>query len=122
MSKGFVLVVEDDPDGQEVINTILQHHHFLVHTAATAESAIELLEQHRYALAVLDLSLPKMDGWKLLQWIKNHPDTTQLPCIAITAYHSADVAAKALAAGFLSYLPKPLEPAAFINEVRAFVR
>jgi DNA-binding NtrC family response regulator len=56
-----------------------------------------------------------MDGWALLAVVQQ--GSPYLPCIAVTAFHSADVAVKAIEAGFVAYFPKPLDPASFVQEL-----
>src|SRR5260221_9983880 len=113
MTDWRVLVVEDDPDGQEVVSRILRHHKIANDVAPDGETAVEMLAKTRYTALVVDLALPNIDGWQLLDIIKNSPDSAQTPCIAVTAYHSTDVAVKAIQAGFAAYFPKPLDATSF---------
>lgn len=119
MSDPHVLVVEDDPDGQEVVTRILRHHRITADVANSAEEALQLLTSHRYNLAVLDLALPAMNGWTLLERIKSDPHHQTMPCVAVTAFHSAEVAVQAIQAGFVAYFPKPLEATSFVRELEA---
>lgn len=117
----YVLVVEDDPDGQEVVQRLLRHHGIRFDAAMDAESALELLSHQTYTVAVLDLALPLMDGWSLAKRIKNNPRTAHIPCFAITAFHSSDVTNKFLENGFAGYFPKPLNPVSFVQEIKQVV-
>ncbi len=112
-----LLVVEDDPDGQEVVLRVLRHHKIAVDMAYTAEDALDMLAENAYTGAIFDLALPGMDGWSLLETVRNNASTADMPCVAITAYHSADVAVKAIQAGFAAYFPKPLETVSFVREL-----
>ena len=109
MTNWRILVVEDDPDGQEVINRILHHYGLAVDMADTGANALSLLDQADYNLAIIDLALPVMDGWELLTAIRDRPHSAEMPCVAVTAFHSAEVANSALQAGFTAYLQKPVE-------------
>jgi CheY-like chemotaxis protein len=113
-----LLVVEDDPDGQEVVARMLRHYHIAADVVYTAEDALDMLATYQYSGAVFDLALPGMDGWSLLESVQSNADTAALPCVAITAYHSADVAVKAIEAGFVAYFPKPLETQSFVRELQ----
>lgn len=117
MSNWHVLVVEDDPDGQEVVSRILRHHSMTVDVAPTGEDAFEFLANNNYDLAIIDLALPAIDGWKVLESIKSSPELSAIPCVAVTAFHSSDVAVKAIQAGFAAYFPKPLEATSFVKEL-----
>jgi CheY-like chemotaxis protein len=112
-----ILVVEDDPDGREVVGRILRFHHLTVDTANDAEEAIEMLESNRYSAVIIDLALPGMDGWGLLKTIQQNSSTKYLQCVAVTAYHSVETAVKAVESGFAAYFPKPLEATSFVREL-----
>ncbi len=110
-----LLVVEDDPDGQEVVSRLLTYRKVQHDTAGNAEDALKQLDNRTGV--IIDLNLPGMDGWTLLQQIRNNPQTADLPCVAITAYHSAELAVKAIESGFVAYFPKPLDTTSFVREL-----
>ena len=111
MSDKRILVVEDDPDGQEMVTTILQHMNFLVDTADDGEQASHILfdSDSQYDAVIIDLALPGKDGWDLLGEILNTPSTEDLLCIAVTAFHNSKLREQALRAGFTAYFPKPID-------------
>src|SRR5258706_5183289 len=104
-----VRVVEDDPDGQDVVQRILRHHRIGFEAAYDAETALDMLDKGHYTLAVIDLALPGIDGWELLKAIRSDPQTAAMPCVAITAYHSSEVILEAGRNGFAAYFAKPLD-------------
>jgi CheY-like chemotaxis protein len=112
-----ILVVEDEPDGQEVITRLLQHYDIGADIVGTAEEALDLLSWHEYSAAVIDLALPHMDGLSLLQTIRSTPQTAALPTVVCTAYHSSLVKRQALEAGCNAYLTKPLDGKYFLAEL-----
>src|SRR5687768_9118192 len=105
MDERRILVVEDDLDGQEMVKTILQHLEFEVDTADDGEQAPQILFDSGavYDAVVIDLALPGKDGWELLRDILDHPETSSVPCIAVTAFHSSKLREAALQAGFTAY-------------------
>ncbi|MEP7285314.1 MAG: response regulator [Chloroflexota bacterium] len=117
MTNRRILVVEDDMDGREVVQHILRYHNIPADIVSDGEAAIEQLVLQDYAAAIIDLSLPKIDGWTLLSTIRSDPKTAKMPCVAVTAFHSAEVAIKAIEAGFVAYFPKPLDPTSFVREL-----
>lgn len=121
MNSWYVLVVEDDPDGQEVVTRMLRHHGIPAVMADSGETAITLLNDVQYTAAVIDLALPGIDGWTVLKAIRQNPNTANLPCVAVTAFHSADVAVKAIQSGFNAYFPKPLDATSFVRELQRVV-
>ncbi|GAB4515696.1 MAG: response regulator [Anaerolineae bacterium] len=111
MADKRILIVEDDPEGQEVITTVLRHLKFNVDAANDGEQASDILFNSGavYDAVVIDLALPGKDGWELLHEILEHPDMEGLPCIAVTAYHTSKLREEALRAGFTAYFPKPVD-------------
>lgn len=111
MSEKHILVVEDDPDGQEMITTMLQHMKFEVVTADNAEEASQILADSAamYKAVIIDLALPGKDGWELLYEILANPATANLPCIAVTAHHTSKLREETIRAGFVAYFSKPID-------------
>jgi CheY-like chemotaxis protein len=112
-----ILIVEDEPDGQEVMAGLLGQFKIAADAVGTAEEALDRLSQYDYTAAVIDLELPRMDGLALLKAIRNNPTTANLPCIVCTAYHSSLVKRQAIEAGCNAYLTKPLDDQFFVNEI-----
>jgi CheY-like chemotaxis protein len=121
LSKWHVLVVEDEPDGQDVVAQILELYKISTDAVETAEDALARLEQTEYTAAIIDLNLPAMDGIELVRQIRAHTVLSALPCIAITAYHTSAVKQQALASGFDAYFAKPLDDTAFARELERVV-
>ncbi len=116
MKNWQLLVVEDDPDGREVVGRILRYHRIPFNATANAEDALQMLDSQECTGVIIDLNLPGMDGWSLLGEIKKNPHIAHLPCVAVTAYHSAELAVKAIEMGFVAYLPKPFHATALLRE------
>ena len=114
-----ILVVEDDPDGQEVVATILEHLNLSIDVASNvAEAEAFLFDSDRvYQAAILDLALPDKNGWELLAEILDHPKTANLPCIAVTAYHTSKLREDAIRAGFTAYFAKPIDATSFARRL-----
>lgn len=123
METGRVLVVEDDLHGRNVVRTVLESAGISVDQAGDAHEAAGFLDQaNAYSAVVIDLSLPEVSGWQLLQMIRANPTHSDTPCIAITAYHSSKVAQEALEAGFVAYIPKPIQVKTFADSVKRYWR
>ncbi|HRF98562.1 MAG TPA: response regulator, partial [Aggregatilineales bacterium] len=88
MAEKRILVVEDDPDGQEMVTTMLQHMNFAVDTADNGEQASHIIFNSgiKYSAIIIDLALPGKDGWELLGEILHDANTHSIPCIAVTAF------------------------------------
>lgn len=119
-----ILVVEDDPDGQEVVSTILEHLNVSFDVAGNVADAERLLfsSEVAYHAAIVDLALPDKNGWDLLYDILNHPKTNSLPCVAVTAYHTSKLREDAIKAGFTAYFAKPIDATSFVRRLEDILR
>jgi CheY-like chemotaxis protein len=88
-----------------------------VAAAYTAEEALQILRNMQPTVAIIDLALPAMDGWGLLQAMRSDPALSDVPAVAMTAYHSTNVAQEAIAAGFAAYFPKPINARTFVEDL-----
>ncbi len=103
-----ILVVDDDLDFLEIIKRILGNKGYEVGTAPSAGEAITQLEERSYNVAILDISLPDVDGTELLsRFLEMHPD---IIAIMLTGHSSVQNAIKSLNRGAFAYLEKPLDP------------
>ncbi len=117
MDNLHALVIEDEADSADVVARILQFHRISYAVAASAEEALDMMEPEKPTLLIVDLALPGMDGWEFLKTVRDNPATAHLPAVAVTAYHSTNVAQEAIKAGFDAYFPKPIEATSFVREL-----
>ena len=116
-----VLVIEDEEDSMELVQGILSHYGIQSIGASTGEEALTLLEQETPTLIIVDLALPGIDGWGLLKILKNNRELSQVPRVAITAYHTAELATEAIEQGFDAYFSKPIEATSFVRELQGII-
>ncbi|MCU0476092.1 MAG: response regulator [Anaerolineae bacterium] len=122
MRDWHVLVVEDDPDGQEVVSTILEHLNIRTTVAANAEDAERFLFGGTpFNAVIVDLALPGKDGWELLRDILANPQTANIPCVAVTAFHTSKLREEAIQAGFSAYFAKPIDSTAFARRLESLM-
>ncbi len=114
-----VLIVEDDPDGQALVSHVIGHLNIPHEVVGDAERASKKLFEAgaTYHAVIIDLALPGKDGWELLADIRDNPKTSNLTCIAVTAFHTSKIRGEALRAGFDAYFPKPLDAVNFAQEL-----
>jgi len=118
MSQMIVVLVDDDPDNLNMLHDILALQGINTIRAASGRECLALLGTVAPAAIVVDLEMPEMDGWGLLSKIRGNPATAGVPVMAITAYHSPNVAQKAIEAGFSAYLSKPIRAEEFLSRLR----
>lgn len=108
MERKRLLIVDDEKNIRLTLARALEIENLEVETAAYAEEALFKLGQGEYALLLVDIELPGMDGMTLLQQIRQkHPST---PVMIITAYGSAESIAEAMKLGAVDYVQKPFSP------------
>ena len=114
----YVLIVDDNVDGLEVLRGFLEYHGAFVRAAPTASFALEILEHATPDLIITDLAMPGTSGAKLLTKIRKRVGGLAIPVVALTAYpeHYARSAAR-----FDAYLTKPLEPKTFFRVVAPLI-
>jgi CheY-like chemotaxis protein len=112
-----VIVVEDTYDDIQLASAILTYHGVDVKVAINGIECLKLLEDINPTMIITDLSMPEMDGWEMLSQIRSNKLTSHIPVIAVTAYDSVDVAYDAANAGFDAYIPKPLSPRTFVDNL-----
>ncbi|MEL6525600.1 MAG: response regulator [Chloroflexota bacterium] len=119
MSARPVLVVEDEPDAQEMIASLLTFIDIDCDRASDGNEALSLLEENNYHIAVIDIGLPNMDGLALIHAIRE--TNTNLRCVAISAFHSSRLKQDTLTAGFDVYLPKPIVQEDFLKMIQQWL-
>ena len=111
-----MLVVEDDEDVREAVATILSDEGYLVVTACHGREALELLERGaRPCLVLLDLMMPVMDGWEVLEEMQHHAWMSTIPVIVLSASRDAGPPAP----NVRRYLKKPVGLDVLLREVEA---
>jgi two-component system, cell cycle response regulator DivK len=122
MTKGRILVVEDNERNLKLVRDVLAFAGYEVFEARTAEAGIDSARLHRPHLVLMDLQLPGIDGTQALRELKGDPRTAAVPVVAVTAFAMRDDRDRGLRAGFDGYLEKPISVAALPDQVRAFLR
>lgn len=112
-----ILVVEDEFDSQQLVSRVLKHFQVQVHIVNNGLECVNALLSLAPTLVIMDLAMPKMDGWETLAAIRTNALTAHLPVVAITAFHSDEVERGAVAAGFDAYIRKPIQAATLIREL-----
>ena len=117
----LVLLVDDAEDNREVYAQFLHFAGFRVEFAVDGLEAIEKAASLRPDVIVMDLSLPRMDGWEATRRIKSDPETRGIPVIALTGHAVSESKRKAQEVGCSGYLTKPCLPDVLVSEIRRLV-
>jgi CheY-like chemotaxis protein len=107
-----ILCIEDNPANLRLIERILSRRRDIrLLTASAPGLGLELAQTQRPALILLDINLPDMDGYEVMQCLRENPVTRDIPVVAVSANAMPKDLARGKAAGFADYLTKPLEVA-----------
>jgi signal transduction histidine kinase/PAS domain-containing protein len=122
LGRRSVLLVDDDEATRMFLRTLLQRAGADVRVASSVREGSKLLESWMPQVIVTDIAMPDQDGFALLQHVRGSRATENIPILALTAYGRADDRARALHAGFDSYLRKPIDPEEFLEQVATLTR
>jgi CheY-like chemotaxis protein len=116
-----VLVAEDNIVNRELMRELLEVRGYHVTEACDGLEALEMLEQTRPDILLLDLGMPKLDGFGVVRKIRDNPRLVNLPVLAVTAYAMRGDREQVLNAGFDGYLSKPIDAAALATEIERLI-
>jgi signal transduction histidine kinase/ActR/RegA family two-component response regulator len=111
-----ILVVDDEPDARDLIGRVLEECKAEVLTAASASEALTMIELERPHLLVSDIGMPEIDGYEFLRRVRKLSQKigVHIPAVALTAYAGPEDKTRALRAGFLVHIAKPVEPSELV--------
>jgi CheY-like chemotaxis protein len=117
-----VLVADDNEDGAELLQLMLERQGARVQTATTGREALDVLQTFTPQVLLLDITLPDMDGFELLQAVHALPGFEHTPAVAVTGRSADRDKAKGAAAGFAVHVVKPFDAEALVHLVRTLAR
>ncbi len=117
-----LLIVDDLPENLLALDALLRAPGIRVHQAESAEQALELLLRHEFALAILDVQMPGMDGFQLAELMRGTERTKQIPIVFVSAAgRELNYAFKGYESGAVDFMHKPLDTHAVRSKVSVFV-
>ena len=119
MNEPSILIVEDEPSIAEVVSLYLRRAGYLVQVAQDGQAALDAMERQIPDLLVLDIMLPKVDGFALTRWLRDQSD---VPIIMLTARRDESDRIAGLEMGADDYVVKPFSPQELVSRVRAVLR
>lgn len=112
-----VLYIEDNEQNLYLVTFLLEKHGYTVIPATDGQEGIDKAAAEKPDLILLDIQLPRMDGHAVARHLRNNPELSAIPIVAVTSYAMAGDREKALAAGCNGYIEKPINPDTFIQQV-----
>jgi two-component system cell cycle response regulator DivK len=114
----MILVIDDTEDNREVYIQFFRHQGWRVSAAGDGVEGLKLAAEVHPALIVLDLGLPKLDGFEVAERLRADPATRRIPIIACTGHAVSEMKDRALKAGVTEYVVKPCMPADLVTLIR----
>ncbi len=120
-NRPVVLLIEDNFMNRDMLVRRLERRNFNVLEAEDGLQGLQFARQKRPDIILLDINLPKMDGYDVARHLKSDPETAIIPIIALTAHALSKDRDKALAAGCDGYATKPVDFAALLYLIRSLL-
>jgi CheY-like chemotaxis protein len=117
MHPATILVVDDHTDSRMICEIILVRNGYKILSAADGWHALELARGQGPDAILLDVALPRMDGWTVIEELKKEPETARIPIVMYTAHSLESYRTRALGLGCMAYLVKPCSPQAILEAV-----
>jgi two-component system phosphate regulon response regulator PhoB len=114
-----ILIIEDDEDILEVLETVLSHHDFVVKGLNRTDDILKLVEEYKPDLVLTDYLLSGTNGGKICQLIKKNKDTCHIPVILISAYPELAVSLGNF--GFDAFITKPFDINVLVQKINEFI-
>jgi len=119
--KPVVLAVDDTPENLDVVKGLLTPE-FVVKAAVNGMMGLKIVAKQPPDLILLDIRMPKMDGFEVCQKLKANPDSADIPVIFLTGESDAASETDALEAGAAGYITKPIDPDALLAKIHACLK
>jgi signal transduction histidine kinase len=117
-----LLIVDDLPENLQALDALIRDEHRVVYRARSGDEALSLLLEHEFALAILDVQMPGMDGFELAELMRGTERTRHIPIVFVSAAgKELNYAFKGYETGAVDFLHKPLDPDAVRSKVNVFV-
>jgi signal transduction histidine kinase/BarA-like signal transduction histidine kinase len=113
-----ILLVEDDPKLEEILVAGFRQDDIVLTSVRSGRQALQCIPENKFDLILLDLGLPEMDGFELLEALQQAPPSRRVPVIVLTAWHGTEDKLRGFELGAVDYVTKPFE----LFELRARVR
>lgn len=122
IKKPKILMVDDRPENLLVLERLLRNLPVELYKASNGNDALMLTLHHDFALALLDIQMPEMDGYELAELLRQEEKTEKMPFIFISAIYTENINIfQGYEKGAFSYIVKPFEPEVLLSKVKLFI-
>jgi len=117
-----ILIVEDDEDNLETLSAFLEFYKYRIVKAMDGETALMMISAEQPDVILLDLMIPKVDGWEVARRVRSNPANKKIVIIAFSAMALPHEIEKALDAGCDAFLAKPMSPDYLVEEMNKIIK
>lgn len=117
-----ILIVDDNQDSRELVVKVLKNKGYEIIEAADGEEALEKAVAERPDLILMDIAIPKIDGYEVTRRLKHREEFKDTPIVALTAHAMRGDREKALEAGCEGYISKPINVRELPEQIRSYLR
>ena len=117
-----ILIVEDNQDSRELVVKVLKNKGYQMIEAVDGEEALEKTADHKPNIILMDISIPKLDGYEVAKRLKEHKEFKKIPIVALTAHAMRGDREKFISVGFEGYISKPINVHELPNQIRAYLK
>jgi len=121
MERKKILVVDDDKKNRYLVSFLLEKEGFEVVIATNGLEGIEAAKKQQVDLIIMDIKMPKMDGYEATRRIRRLKKYKSIPIIALTSYAMREDKERVMKAGCTGYMSKPITPEIFTEEIKKFL-
>src|SRR5579872_28708 len=119
----IILIVDDSPENIFSLKTLLELHSFPTDSASSGEEALRKTLRNSYALIILDVQMPGMDGFEVAETLSGNSATKDIPVIFLSAINvEKKYITKGYSSGGIDYVTKPIDPDILLLKVKTFYR
>jgi len=117
-----ILVVDDNRDNRELVVKVLKNRGYDMVEAVDGEDALRKAQDERPGLILMDISLPKMDGYEVIRRLKSQEEYRDIPIVALTAHVMKGDKERAMNAGCIGFIPKPIDIRELPEQIRYYLK
>lgn len=115
------MVIEDNKQNMYMITYLLESYGYDVIQSFNGIDGIERVKVEKPDFILLDIQLPVMDGYNIARELKKNEESRNIPIIVVTSYAMMNDKEKAMDAGAIGYIEKPIDPDTFVSQMEAFL-
>lgn len=119
--KGYILIVEDDPDAARLIEIVLHREGFKTLTASNGWDALHKVQEEKPALVILDVMMPRIDGYEVCRRLRSNLDTATIPVLMLTCRTGGRAQMAGFESGADDYVFKPVKAEDLVVRVKSLL-